>query len=276
MDDPINNNELNKSGELKEGESRILEFFNNDLDSKKDKTTVLKMLYELTKVDKELADIKEEKGDLPEKISALTEKIEIFQTRKDNTQDSIDKYNAEEKKTLKENKTFEGQVSKLDEQKYIVKNNKEYDEISKMIDRCWETLDKNEKRLKEIAAKKNELESDMEFVTQRLQECIQDRSENQIKLDDVTKEYEEEENMLHNERKAMLMKLDDDIRNLYERINSMFEGEATAIVRKGNCSGCYTSIPPQREIEIKMAGQIFTCQSCGRILIDESLVSIYK
>ncbi|HPS64654.1 MAG TPA: C4-type zinc ribbon domain-containing protein [Ignavibacteria bacterium] len=276
MDDPINNNELNKSGELKEGESRILEFFNNDLDSKKDKTTVLKMLYELTKVDKELADIKEEKGDLPEKISALTEKIENFQTRKDDTQDNIDKYNAEEKKTLKENKTFEGQVSKLDEQKYIVKNNKEYDEISKMIDRCWETLDKNEKRLKEIAAKKKDLESDMEFVTQRLQECIQDRSENQIKLDDVTKEYEEEENMLHNERKAMLMKLDDDIRNLYERINSMFEGEATAIVRKGNCSGCYTSLPPQREIEIKMAGQIFTCQSCGRILIDESLVSIYK
>ncbi len=276
MDDSVNNSELNKSGELKEGESRILEFFNNDLNSKKDITSVLKMLYELTKVDKELADIKEEKGDLPEKISALTEKIENFQIRKDDTQDNIDKYNAEEKKTLKENKTFEGQVSKLDEQKYIVKNNKEYDEISKMIDRCWETLDKNEKRLKEIAIKKKELETDIDFITQRLQECIQDRSENQLKLDDVTREYEEEENMLHNERKAMLMRLDDDIRNLYERINSMFEGEATAIVRKGNCSGCYTSIPPQREIEIKMAGQIFTCQSCGRILIDESLVSIYK
>ena len=276
MNDPINNNDLNNGGELKEGESRILEFYNNKLNSKKDITSVLKILFELTKVDKELADIKEEKGDLPDKITTLTEKIDVFRERKEVTEENINKYNTEEKKTLKENKTFEGQVSKLDEQKYIVKNNKEYDEISKMIDRCWETLEKNDKRLKEIAVKKNELETDLDFINQRLQECINDRTENQLKLDDVTKEYEEEENMLRNERLSMLMKLDEDIKNLYERINSSFEGEATAIVRKGNCSGCYTSIPPQREIEIKMAGQIFTCQSCGRILIDESLVNIYK
>jgi len=268
--------EDNKGGNLKEGESRILEYYNDDRNSKKDISSKLKLLYELTKIDKELADIKEEKGDLPEKISSLNEKIETYQSRKDETIDHINMYNAEVKKTLKENKTVEGQVSKLDEQKYIVKNNKEYDEISKMIDRCWETLDKNEKRLKEIEAKKNELESDLEFTSQRLQECITDREEHQAKLDDVTKEYEEEENMLQNERKALLLKLDDDIRNLYERINSSYEGEAIAIVRKGNCSGCYTSIPPQREIEIKMAAQLFTCQSCGRILIDESLVSQYK
>ncbi len=268
--------EGNKDGNLKEGESRILEYYNDDRNSKKDISSKLKLLYELTKIDKELADIKEEKGDLPEKISSLNEKIETYQSRKDETIDHINMYNAEVKKTLKENKTVEGQVSKLDEQKYIVKNNKEYDEISKMIDRCWETLDKNEKRLKEIEAKKNELESDLEYTSQRLQECITDREEHQAKLDDVTKEYEEEENMLHNERKALLLKLDDDIRNLYERINSSYEGEAIAIVRKGNCSGCYTSIPPQREIEIKMATQLFTCQSCGRILIDESLVSQYK
>jgi predicted nucleic acid-binding Zn-ribbon protein len=266
----------NNEEELKEGESRILEFFNTDLNSKNDKTAVLRLLYELTKIDKELADIREEKGDLPERISELSDKIDTYTQRKDEIEDNIKKYNAEEKKILKENKTVESQSTKLDEQKYLVKNNKEYDEISKMIDRCIETLEKNDKRLKEISVKRKELEEDLESVTARLKECIDDREDFQLKLDDVTKEYEEEENMLRNERKAMLLRLDSDIRNLYERINSSFEGEATAIVRKGNCSGCYTSIPPQREIEIKMAGQIFTCQSCGRILIDESLVSIYK
>jgi hypothetical protein len=52
----------------------------------------------------------------------------------------------------------------------------------------------------------------------------------------------------------------------------MYKGEAAAIVRKGNCSGCYNSIPPQRVIEIKTAEKVFTCQSCGRILISEELI----
>ena len=59
--------EDNKGGNLKEGESRILEYYNDDRNSKKDISSKLKLLYELTKIDKELADIKEEKGDLPER-----------------------------------------------------------------------------------------------------------------------------------------------------------------------------------------------------------------
>ena len=71
----------------------------------------------------------------------------------------------------------------------------------------------------------------------------------------------------------LLKQLDDDKKNLYNRINSSFKGEAIAVVRKENCSGCFNSIPPQRVIEIRSAQKIFTCQSCGRILIDESLVN---
>jgi len=68
------------------------------------------------------------------------------------------------------------------------------------------------------------------------------------------------------------VELSEDIVNLYERINGTYKGEAVAVVRKGNCSGCYNSIPPQRVLEIKSAEEIFQCQSCGRILVDETQI----
>jgi predicted nucleic acid-binding Zn-ribbon protein len=99
-----------------------------------------------------------------------------------------------------------------------------------------------------------------------------DLKENQALLADLDKEHEEEELELNEKRNKLLPGLSDNVRSLYEKINGTFRGEAVALVRKGNCSGCYNSIPPQREIEIKTGEDIFLCQSCGRILVDESLI----
>ena len=173
----------------------------------------------------------------------------------------------------KENKKSEEIISKYDEQKYSVKSNKEYDDIVKSIDTNFVSVEKNEKRIKEIIAEIEEHTTKADDYKKRFEEESKELEESQSKLDELNKQYEEEEKQLNDKRKTLLKQLDEDKQNLYNRINNSFKGEAIAIVRKENCSGCFNSIPPQRVIEIRSAQKIFTCQSCGRILIDDSLIN---
>jgi len=264
----------NENTEQEDPESRIIEFFEyKEGILKPNLTEKLLVLFELTKIDKDLADIDEEKGDLPDKIENLKVSIENAEKKLKENKNTIKNIEKEEKKLQKENKEIDEKTNKYDDQKYNVKNNKEYDEIMKSIDSLFEIEENNEKRLKEIHILKIDTETESTALEKSKEEFKTELTASENLLDELTKQYKDEEGELFERRKSKLAKLNEDLRNLYERINGSLRGEAIAIVRRGNCSGCYNSVPPQREIEIKIAEEIFTCQSCGRILIDESLVS---
>jgi hypothetical protein len=271
---PIEENNDSDKTEEKEEESRILEFFEYregiQRPSLNDK---LITLYELTKIDKELAEIDEEKGDLPEKIRGLLENIDTIEAIIKEDSGKVEQFEKEKQQLIKDNKVHEEKMSKYDELKYNAKSNKEYDEIVKSIDAFIELIEKNEKRIKEIDSLNATVVKDIEERNLRNEEYKKELEENKEHLNELNTEFEDEENELTKKRELLIVKIDDETRSLYERINSgSMRGEAIAIVRKGNCSGCYNSVPPQREIEIKMAEEVFTCQSCGRILIDESIL----
>jgi len=230
------------------------------------------MLHELTKIDGELSEIDEEKGDLPGKIESLKEKLDVLENHLNEDKQKLKNFEAEEKALAKENKSLEEKISKYDESKYKVKSNKEYDDINRQIDIMYETVQKNETRVKELKGYQESLVKGILEMTRTFEENKNELKDDSAHLNALNKQFEDEETELMEKRKDILKKLDENIRNLYERINGSMRGHATAILRKGNCSGCYNSIPPQREIEIRMAENIFSCQSCGRIMIDESLI----
>jgi len=271
---PLEPEKSQEQGGENESESRILEFFEyREGIQKPNQNEKLTLLYELTKIDKELAEIDEEKGDLPEKIRALTESIETIEKTIKEDSTKVEQFETEKQQLVKDNDAYESKISKYDEQKYNAKSNKEYDDIVKSIDGYLELIQKNEARIKEIESQNSVVTKDIEERTTKNEEYKKDLEENKDMLNELNTEFEDEEKELTTKREMLISKLDDETRSLYERINSgSMKGEATAIVRKGNCSGCYNSVPPQREIEIKMAEEIFTCQSCGRILIDESIL----
>jgi len=271
---PLEPEKSQEQGGENESESRILEFFEyTEGIQKPNQNEKLTLLYELTKIDKELAEIDEEKGDLPEKIRVLTENIETIEKTIAEDSTKVEQFETEKQQLVKDNDVYESKISKYDEQKYNAKSNKEYDDIVKSIDGYLELIQKNEARIKEIESQNSVVTKDIEERTTKNEEYKKDLEENKEMLNELNTEFEDEEKELTAKREILINKIDDETRSLYERINSgSMKGEATAIVRKGNCSGCYNSVPPQREIEIKMAEEIFTCQSCGRILIDESII----
>ncbi|MDQ3022541.1 MAG: C4-type zinc ribbon domain-containing protein [Bacteroidota bacterium] len=254
--------------------SRFQEFFADAVEVQISKmNNALLTFLELKKIDEELTEIEEEKGDLPDSIKLIKSNIEFLETQLENTKQSLTKFVEEKSKLENENKSYEEKISKYDEQKYDVRSNKEYDEIVKTIESLFDEVGKNESRLKDLSELIDKLQEELTSLGIKIQELNTDLNEKQTHLDELNEQYKQDEHILNGKRGNLMSKLDSQAASLYERINNSYKGEATAIVRKGNCSGCYNSIPPQRVIEIKTAEKIFTCQSCGRILISEELIS---
>lgn len=254
--------------------SRFQEYFSEEVINEKPKLTeTLLTFIELKKVDEELTEIEEEKGDLPGAIEATGNKISLLDKELDEKRQSLAKLTEEKEKLTTDNSSHEEKINKYDEEKFNVRNNKEYDEIVKAIDALFEEVKKNEGRLKEINEIAGMLETDVTGLEAKTGELKTELTEKQTLLDELDEQYKQDESTLKEKRKELLTKLNPDSVAMYEKINSAYKGEATAIVRKGNCSGCYNSIPPQRVIEIKSAEKIFLCQTCGRILVSEELVN---
>ncbi len=274
--DPKNSNAENRFNENTEEDSssRFQEFFADTVEIQKSKMNETLLTYlELKKIDEELTEIEEEKGDLPETIESIQSKVKILDSQHEEKKQSLDGVEEEKARLEKDNNSFEEKINKYDEQKFDVRSNKEYDEIVKTIESLFEEVSKNETRLKEIKGLEDKFKEEVEGLGARVTELRTDLEEKQTLLDELNEQYKQEESVLKEKRNKLISKLDPQYISLYERINNLYRGEATAIVRKSNCSGCYNSIPPQRVIEIKTAEKIYTCQSCGRILISEELVT---
>jgi len=272
--------QLNESDENSEpvsdeeqGGTRILDYTDSEEEkNKKIYNSELLQLFQVSKIDKELLEIEEERGDLPAKIELLQEEIKNFEQIIVKNKQEILKLDSEKENLSNENKNAAKKIDRYDEEKFKVRSNKEYDEITRAIDHLYDQIDRNDTRNNEIEILKTNLAKEIEDTERNKAEIQEDLKEKKQLLDELNKETEMRELELKNKRVNIMARLDAGIVNLYERINKTYTGEAIAILRNENCSGCFNSIPPQKAIEIKMANQIFVCQTCGRILIDESIV----
>lgn len=284
----LDDENTNKESELKNSEatdteketeeetsgSRFQEFFSESVESNKPKLTdILLTFIELKNVDEELYEIEEEKGDLPDNIASIKEKLENTGNRLTDRKSELERMEKEKDVLLSTDSSFEEKINKYDEQKFDVRSNKEYDEIVKTIDGLFEEVKKNEQRIVEIDKVSAILSGEIETLEHKYSELNSELEEKQKLLNELDDQFKQEESVLRDKRSGLMTKLDEHNISLYERVNKMYKGEATAIVRKGNCSGCYNSIPPQRVIEIKFAEKIYTCQSCGRILISDEIAA---
>ena len=253
--------------------SVILEYFEEAAGDQKPKVTEkLKTFYKLSKIDQELFEIEEEKGDLPDVIKKMKNDCTSIEKKISDNQNKVIDLNSEKEKLSKDNAKTEERISKFDAEKHGAKSNKEYDDIMKTIDLGMNEIEKNEKRAKELTGEiKASIDSNEELAA-KLEEMKTNLKEKEETLSELDENYKSEEEEMNKNYSALLSNLNGDDKNLYKRLKKMFKGEVTAIVRKGNCTGCYNSIPPQKVIEIATAEKVYTCESCGRILIPEDIV----
>ena len=236
----------------------------------------LLLLYKLNQIDRELNELISLRGDIPARIEDLTSEKREHDARVAELQAELDEIFNIEKSSQEENEKLLEKIEKDDVvlRSGALKSNKEYNAMAKEIDDANLKIQENEKKIKEgFTARKDQLKNELTLIRGQLDEVNDELEQNQRELEELTKQTEEEEKELISRKDEILKQIPPEDMEFYERINKVKYGEAVAIVRKGSCLGCYSSIPPQKTIEIRMAERFYNCESCGRILIAEELIT---
>lgn len=233
-------------------------------------------LYKLNQIDKELNELISLRGDIPAKIEDLSSEKNQLDERATELNRELVEISSAESSVIEENDHLLEKIEKNDEllRTGAVKNNKEYDALSREIDDAKTKIIENERTSKDDnSARKSAIENELILIAGQLEDVNVELEQNLSELDELTKQTGEEEKELNLERDEIIKTIEPEDISYYDRISKVRFGEAVALVRKGSCLGCYSSIPPQKTIEIRMAEKFFACESCGRILIAEEMIT---
>lgn len=234
----------------------------------------LKTLYELQLIDDQLDELEELRGDLPNAVQALKDKIDSIQeqiTEKDRKRkESLEKreMNDEEVEKLKVNqKKFKSQL-------YQVRNNKEYDALTKEIDHTDEQIKKLETENDVLADQSKTLADDIEALSPQLGELNEELKVKEADLKEIIKANQKEEAKLRAERKEIEAQTKKPDYSAYMRIRRAKKGKAVATIKRAACSGCHNIVPSQRQLEIRRNNRLFYCEYCGRILVSPEIAEL--
>jgi len=225
------------------------------------------MLYQLQLIDNQLDHLEELRGDLPRNVEALASQITALQetitSKKDEQQSTLEKRtkNDEEIERLTENqKKFKAQL-------YSVRNNKEYDALTKEIDHSDEMIKKLQAENDSLADSSKKLSVEIEDITPQVDELNKELKEKEEDLERIIKSNEKEESKFLDERGKIEPLIRKSDYSTYLRIRKAKKGLAVATVIRSACSGCHKIIPSQKQIEIRKKDHIHYCEYCGRILV---------
>jgi predicted nucleic acid-binding Zn-ribbon protein len=227
----------------------------------------LKILYELQNLDDQLDELEELRGDLPNAVEALEEKITTMKSdvaaKEKERKDSLKKReeNDEEIIKLKENqKRFKSQL-------YQVRNNKEYDALTKEIDHNEEQISKLEAENNTLADMSKKMTDEIEEITPQMDELKDELKAKEADLKEIIKTNEKEEAKLRKKRKEIEALTKKPDYSAYMRIRKAKKGKAVVTIKRSACSGCHNIVPSQRQLEIRRNTKLFFCEYCGRILV---------
>ncbi|HPW90296.1 MAG TPA: C4-type zinc ribbon domain-containing protein [Paludibacteraceae bacterium] len=231
-------------------------------------------LYELQTVVSEIDKIKTLRGELPLEVQDLEDEIAGLQTR-------IDKYNTDivdmdkaieaEKIKIEEARA---KIAKNTEQQNNVRNNREFDALSKEIEFQSLEIELSEKRIREYSTDVKVKHEEVEVANKQCSERQFDLTQKKAELDEIVAETRQEEERLREKVKELEALIDPRLLTAFKRIRkNARNGLAVVSVERDACGGCFNKIPPQRQMDIRMRKKIIVCEYCGRILVDKELAS---
>ena len=230
----------------------------------------LQNLYELQRIDTEIDKIKTLRGELPLEVQDLEDEIAGLETRIENLKvelGELDKTSSTRKMDIKK---AEEAIKKYSEQLDNVRNNREYDALSKEIEFQKLEIELQEKRIREAQKAKAEKEARMEESKKRYEDKVSDLEAKKGELNDIINETHKDEESLQTKSEELAATIDERLLTAYRRIRSNARnGLAVVTVDRDACGGCFNKIPPQRQLDIRSRKKIIVCEYCGRILIDK-------
>ena len=237
-------------------------------------------LYTLQCVDSEIDKIQIIRGELPQAIQDLEDEITGLETRIQNFKNDINETNqriAAEKNEIADHNDM---IKKYQKQQDNVRNNREYESLNKEIEFQDLEIQLCERKMKEGTAHIKELKQHIEAAKLLRQNREKDLDVKREELLSITAETEKDEQRLlakSKEQEQYFEGTDERYLVGYKRIrNAARNGLAVVTIDRDSCGGCFSVIPPQRQMEIKMHKKVIVCENCGRILVDDDIAAKAK
>jgi predicted nucleic acid-binding Zn-ribbon protein len=234
----------------------------------------LRSLYELQQIDSAIDKLRIVRGELPLEVSDLEDEVTGLDTRIKNLTEELNSLEdgvVQKKQAIKDSQAL---IKKYEAQQSKVRNNREYDSISKEMEFQNLDIQLSEKRIKEYKAglvTKNEI---LDQAKEVFEERNKDLNHKKKELKEIIAETEKEEETLLKKSKNAENKIEERLVNAYKRIRSNSRnGLAVVTVERDSCGGCFNKIPPQTHLDIKMHKKIIVCEHCGRILVDADILT---
>ncbi|WP_029274912.1 zinc ribbon domain-containing protein [Pedobacter borealis] len=232
----------------------------------------LKALYELQNIHTKIDKIRQVRGELPMEVADLEDDVLGLETRiakikgeLDDLEDSI----VTRKNTIKD---AQAAIKRYDTQLKEVKNNREYDALTKEIEIQGLDIQVSEKKIKEHGFEITSKTEIYEAAKAELDGRKKDLEVKKGELDVITAETEKEEQDLQKKADKAEPQIDERLLVAYKRLRkNAVNGLAVVTIDRDSCSGCFNQIPPQRQLDIRQRKKIIVCEHCGRILVDEAL-----
>lgn len=234
--------------------------------------TRLRNLFALQQVDTQLDELHELKGDLPKLVADLEERIRAKEEARQSLEESVRASLVRRDEIDVEIISLKEKIEKYKEQQFQIKTNKQYDALSREIDTAQEKIINLQKEMEILEGRAEVAKVDAQKLTPEIEELKKDLAERRQELELVNKEHEEEELKLHHEREKLVVRIDKNDLQTYERIRRAKAGKAVVPVRRNACGGCYKRIPPQTVLELRKNSRIIICEHCGRILVSDEIV----
>jgi uncharacterized protein len=235
----------------------------------------LKALYELQKAVSKIDEIKILRGELPLEVQDLEDEIIGLTTRLEHYESELVEIAATIASKKIEIEESRMKIAKYQEQQENVRNNREYDNLSKEIEFQTLEIELCEKRIREFSASQESKIADQKKNTDQLNERKLDMEQKKGELNEIVSETKQEEERLRENAKEIELLIESRLLTAFKRIRkNARNGLAVVYVQRDACGGCFNKIPAQRQMDIRLRKKIIVCEYCGRILVDQELAGI--
>ncbi|KPK83828.1 MAG: hypothetical protein AMS27_11815 [Bacteroides sp. SM23_62_1] len=229
----------------------------------------LRALYDLQLVDSGIDRIKILRGELPLEVQDLEDEVEGLETRITNLNAEITTLQEAVSKKNNEIQNSQALIKKYQEQQNNVRNNREFDSLSKEIEYQTLEIELSEKRKKEFTLQADEKKVMIEESGKVLDERKGDLQNKKTELNEIIEDTKKEEELLIKKSQEIQSRVEQRLVTAYIRIrNNARNGLAVVTVQRDACGGCFNKIPPQRQLDIRSRKKVIVCEYCGRILVD--------
>lgn len=234
----------------------------------------LRALYSLQLVDSEIDKIRTLRGELPLEVQDLEDDIAGLETRLGNLREEVLNLEKASSKKNIEISESESLIKKYEEQQKNVRNNREFDSLSKEIEYQNLEIELFNKKIKEFLVQIEEKKQLIAESESLLSERQADLDNKKSELSEIISDTQKEEETLFNKSEKIQEVIEERLLTAYKRIRTNARnGLAVVPVQRDACGGCFNQIPPQRQLDIKSRKKIIVCEYCGRILVDDEIVN---